>query len=179
MNSDIIAVQALRGSNPEHVELAFNYLYNKYCRLVFLCVYTLVKTKHDAEEITNDTFVRLFKNRANLSEQRNVKYYIITVAKHLAIDFLRKKKPEVLLDNDFVFSCADPVKSKEMECVVDEINKYLKPDETELIINHLVFGEKFQDIAKRSRKPTNSVKTKYFRSINKIRKEVRDDYDKS
>lgn len=179
MNSDIIAIHTLKGNNEQEIDLAFQYLYDKYSKLVYVCILTLVGDKRDAEELTNDTFVRVFNNRKLLIEQKNIKYYIVTIAKNLAIDFLRKKRVEIVLDNDFVFSCVDTPKPAELESIIDALAKYLKDDETEIVLKHIIFGESFREIAEEYDKSIHTIKTKYFRAINKIHKEMGENYEQS
>ena len=60
MNSEKQIVNALKSKDEMEVNLALGYLYNNYCRLVYICILSLVKDKRDAEELTDDTFIKLF-----------------------------------------------------------------------------------------------------------------------
>lgn len=179
MNSDIIAIHALKGNNEHEIDLAFQHLYNKYSKLVYLCILTIVGDRRDAEELTDDTFIKVFNNRKRLIEQKNIKYYILTIAKNLAIDFLRKKRIEITFDDDFVFSYVDTPKNIELESIIDEIEKCLNFDETELVLKHILFGETFKEMAEEYGKSIDTIKTKYFRAINKVHKEMGNNYEQS
>ena len=48
--------------------------------------------------------------------------------------------------------------------------------EAEIIINHIAYENNFNEIAENLDLSVNTVKTKYYRSIKKLRKEMRD-YD--
>lgn len=177
MNSDKQAVKALKGENEVEIEAAFLYLYNKYSKIVFVCIKEIINDHRDAEELTNDTFIRVFNNRKVLVEEKNIKYYIVVVAKHLVIDVIRKRKESEIYDNDYVYSYEDKPKSDELENIIDKMSEVLTKAECELIIKHIVFGETFKDIAKEMGKSESTIKSKYFRAVKKFQKEMRDKYD--
>lgn len=177
MNSDKQAIKALKGENEVEIEAAFLYLYNKYSRLVFVCIKEIIKDHRDAEELTNDTFIRIFNNRKVLAEEKNIKYYFVVIAKHLAIDVVRKRNENEIYDNDFVYSQEDNSKTYELETIVEEMSKVLTKFECEIIIKHIVFGESFKNIADEVGKSESTVKSKYFRAIKKFQKEMREKYD--
>lgn len=179
MNSDKQAIRALKGNNNCEIEAAFNYIYDKYCKLIFLCILTMVKDKRDAEELTNDVFIKVFNNRHRLCEEKNIKYYLVTIAKNISIDFLKRKRVIIILNEEYVFNCVENSTNDELSSIKEELKLYLNELDTEIIIEHIIFELKFVEIAQHHHLPLNSVKTKYFRAINKIRKEMRDDFAKS
>ena len=68
MNSDKYAVMVIKGDNKLDIDEAFQYLYNKYSKLVLFLILNMVNDKRDAEELTNDVFIKIFNNRKNLCE---------------------------------------------------------------------------------------------------------------
>lgn len=92
MDSEILAVRALKGNKQNDIDEAFCYLYKKYCKLVYTCILALVKDSRDAEELTDDTFVKVFNNREKICEERNFKFYLVTIAKNLQLIFLERNK---------------------------------------------------------------------------------------
>ena len=175
MDSEILAVRALKGNKQNDVDEAFCYLYKKYCKLVYTCILALVKDSRDAEELTDDTFVKVFNNREKICEERNFKFYLVTIAKNLAIDFLRKKQTEIVLDEDYIFNCVQSEDQKEWFDIRHDMLQHLSKEETEIILAHIVFGETFQDISNYYNVSIHTIKSKYFRAIKKFQKEMRDD----
>lgn len=173
MDSENKIIKALKGENQEEIDYAFNFIYNKYSKLVYTCIFAIVRDTRDAEELTNDTFLRLFSNRYTICEQKNLKFYIISIAKHLAIDFYRKKKLEVILDEKFVYECATSQPTSTLKELKEVFCKYISKEDAEIIFTHIIFGETFQAIASHSRTSIHTVKSRYFRAINKLRKEMR------
>ena len=179
MNSEILAVQALKGDNPDEIDEAFCYLYEKYCKLIYTCIFAIVKDSRDAEELTNDTFVKVFNNRQKLCEQKNFKYYLVTVAKNLAIDFLKHKRITIVLDEEYIYNCIQSKKHEELVDIKNDLLEYLSQLEVEIILSHIIFGETFQEIASFYNLSIHTIKTKYFRALKKLQREMRDNLEQS
>ena len=106
---------------------------------------------------------------------RRKKFYLVTIAKNLAIDFLRKKQTEIVLDEDYIFNCVQSEDQKEWFDIRHDMLQHLSKEETEIILAHIVFGETFQDISNYYNVSIHTIKSKYFRAIKKFQKEMRDD----
>ncbi len=179
MNSEKYLIKALKGNNEIDVDSAFSYLYEKYCRLVYICILSMVKDRRDAEELTDDTFIKLFNNRYNLRDSDNIKYYIVTIAKNVALDFLKKKRLDVVLNEEYVFNCASVDDVDELSNLKDKLSIYLSDLDRDIVIQHIVFGSTFKEIAMYNKLPLSTVKTRYFRAIKKLQSEMRDSYERS
>lgn len=174
MNSDKQAIKVIKEDNKLDIEEAFQYLYNKYSKLVLFCILTMVKDVRDAEELTNDVFIKIFNNRENLCEEKNVKYYIITIARNHTLDFLKKKKLNVVLNNEYVYKYEMSSKNDNIPNIMNFIKEHLNDIESEIIIEHIAYQYNFNEIASHFELSVNTVKTKYYRSIKKLHKEMRD-----
>jgi RNA polymerase sigma-70 factor, ECF subfamily len=53
--------------------------------------------KQDAEDITQETFLKAINNLSSLRDPERAKYWILSIARHTAIDHLRKRKFKSLL----------------------------------------------------------------------------------
>lgn len=60
-----------------------------YSRLVYRNAYYIVKDRHTAEDICQDTFERLLKNQSRIPAKK-VKSWLIIVSERLALDYLKK-----------------------------------------------------------------------------------------
>jgi RNA polymerase sigma-70 factor (family 1) len=73
--------------------------YNSLCNYA----YTILSDRTDAEDIVQDTFIKLWEKRPELSQQANqAKYYLITAVKNNCISFLRKKnnRPTIAIEEN-------------------------------------------------------------------------------
>lgn len=78
---------------------AFTQLYEQYSHSLYLNLLKLVKLESTAEDILQDTFVKIWERRASLSIESNLGGYLFRVAQHNAHDSFRKlKRDQVLRD---------------------------------------------------------------------------------
>ena len=74
---------------------SFNQLYNCYRIKLFNFVFRLLKNKEDAEEIVQDTFVKLWQNREAIDPEKISDNYIFTIARNSVLNALRKNHPPI------------------------------------------------------------------------------------
>jgi len=75
----------------------FSALYKKYAPDVFRFALYLSGSRADAEDITSETFVRVWTSPAPV-EAATVKSYLFTIARNLFLQELRKRRPQTELD---------------------------------------------------------------------------------
>lgn len=84
--SDETLMEALRGSDPA----AFDVLYQRYHGVVFNFLLRMVRDRALAEDLLQETFLRLFAHRAGYRRTARFKTWVLTIARNLAIDRLRR-----------------------------------------------------------------------------------------
>lgn len=73
---------------------AFDDIFSKYAPDVFRFSVGLTKNKPEAEEILQETFVKVWENRKTIDPNRKFRNYLISIAKNLIYDLLRRKVVE-------------------------------------------------------------------------------------
>ncbi len=73
-------------------EKAFSVLLEHYMTPIYRFVFTYVNNAETAEDITQEVFLKVWRNLKKMDETKNFKSWIYTVAKNTALDFLKKKK---------------------------------------------------------------------------------------
>ncbi len=73
-------------------EIAFNELIQRYMTSVYTFTYGLTHSVQDAEDITQDTFVKAWKNIKKYDKKYTFKTWVLTIARNTTYDFFRKKK---------------------------------------------------------------------------------------
>lgn len=71
---------------------ALEVLIQRYLKPIFRYAYQYTHNQHDAEDITQETFVKVWKNLKRFDAQKSFKAWIFEIAKNTALDFLKKKK---------------------------------------------------------------------------------------
>ena len=75
-------------------------LIERYIRPIYNFVYHLSRNVNDAEDITQETFVKVWKNLKKYNPKQSFKTWIFSIAKNTSIDWLRKKRNLVFSDFD-------------------------------------------------------------------------------
>ena len=76
----------------------FTRLYFMYADLLYGFVLNLTKSPDDAEDILQETFLRIWQTKENLSLETSFKSYLYTIAHNLIIDSFRKKIDSVAFE---------------------------------------------------------------------------------
>jgi RNA polymerase sigma-70 factor (ECF subfamily) len=84
--SDAVLISCLIQGDME----AFRKIYGLYFRRVFHFTRRFALTIEDAEEITQDVFLKLWHKRSLIDGQKNFSNYLFTIAQHLVIDKMRQ-----------------------------------------------------------------------------------------
>ena len=74
----------------------------KYSDMVLRLAYVYVKNIPDAEDITQDVFIKFFKSKKVFNDMEHIKAWFITVTKNTSKDYLKswwRKKTDKLKDN--------------------------------------------------------------------------------
>lgn len=85
---------ALIGRLKEGDSHAFDLLFGFYSKKVYAFSYGYLKCKEDAEEIVQETFVRVWENRHKIDPALSFSAYLFTIAHRLILNAIRKKKNE-------------------------------------------------------------------------------------
>jgi RNA polymerase sigma-70 factor (ECF subfamily) len=73
---------------------ALERIVREHARLVYRVAYSVVRNHHDAEDVTQETFLRVLRSRKKLDAVHDVKPWLARIAWRIAVDRTRKK-PQV------------------------------------------------------------------------------------
>ncbi|MDD5146606.1 MAG: sigma-70 family RNA polymerase sigma factor [Candidatus Pacebacteria bacterium] len=73
-------------------EKSLEILVLRYFKPIYTFIFRNIGDAKAAEDITQDVFVRVWKNLKKFKKERSFKTWIFSIAKNASIDFLRKKK---------------------------------------------------------------------------------------
>lgn len=155
---------------------AFSALYDATSAKLFGVCLRVLKDRTDAEEVLQDVFVRIWHKagtyRANGYSPMT---WLITVARNLAIDRLRRRKAPAR-DVDDMHDLADAGPTPEAEAIrsddaarLDACLDELEPDRADAVRGAYLDGDSYQDLAERFGVPLNTMRTWLRRSLLKLR----------
>ena len=71
-------------------EQAFEEIYNLYSSRLFGNIYRMVKSESTTQEILQDTFLKIWYNRASIDLDKSFRSYLFRIAENKVYDFFRK-----------------------------------------------------------------------------------------
>ncbi|HEY4155291.1 MAG TPA: RNA polymerase sigma-70 factor [Puia sp.] len=85
--------QIATGNQP-----AFKQLYGYFYRRLYHFALSMVKIKEASEEIIEDVFIRIWKQKENMTGIRNLRVYLYTAVKNSSLNYLSKKARESITE---------------------------------------------------------------------------------
>ena len=73
-------------------ENAFRILFERYSGRLFNLIFRMTQNYEDSNDLLQETFIRVYKNRKKCYEMKNFKGWVYTVSLNLARDYFRLKK---------------------------------------------------------------------------------------
>lgn len=137
----------------------------------FLFRYT--RNREDAEDLTQDTFVKAYRNIHRYDSKYSFSTWLYTIARRTAYNHFRDSKPTESLEYDIVETSDTPDDEASFE---DEKNwvwqaaKNLKPDFREALVLKYVDDLSIEEISKIMGKSQTNVKIILFRARNQLKK---------
>ena len=115
-----------------------------------------------AEELTEETFVKLVLKRPRFSGDSAFKTWLYTIARHVAIDFLRRKKQDVSTEEcmelvDQQANLEREFLKQEQKIQLHDAMKQLKPEYRQVLWLYYFADFSHKDIAKFLGKTTHNV----------------------
>ncbi len=142
MDQDFLLIRKMKQGNEEAMEVFVRRYYPqilKYCS--FHC-----GNRHQAEDLTQETFLRFFRTLAGYTYKGKTLNYLYTVARNLCIDQWKKDR-EILMDN-FPERGEEKMKEVDERLVVEKALKSLPETLREVIILRFFQELKTKEIAK-------------------------------
>ncbi|RKW52527.1 RNA polymerase sigma factor [Hoylesella loescheii] len=122
-------VAALKEGSRE----AFTMLYNLYADRLYSFALVQTKSKQMAEDVVQDTFLKLWNNRTNLNCYGNVQALVFTMARNLIIDAFRRQVANIDIEAYFKLHEALPsTASPEESLYFNETKEHLEQAKAKL-----------------------------------------------
>jgi RNA polymerase sigma-70 factor (family 1) len=155
-------------------EKAFTELFHTYTPKLFPFVFKLTRNEHLAEEMIQETFLRLWVNRAELVNVKEPASWVFKIAANVSITWLRKqsnrqrllKAVELKEASDTV---VDKLETKELALIISKAVEGLPDRRREIYRLSREQGLNHQQIAEKLKLSTNTVANQIGISLKFIR----------
>ncbi len=155
---------------------AFTYLYDNYHKALFGVINSIVNSQEEAEDVLQNTFVKIWNNFASYEEAKGRLYtWMLNIARNMAIDSTRSKHEKIKTK---IQSTSDTVYQKNNLVVDDTAHESIGlktilndlKEEQKIIIDLAYFeGYTQEEISKKLNIPLGTVKTKVRQAILTLR----------
>jgi RNA polymerase sigma-70 factor, ECF subfamily len=172
-------------------ETAFRELIGRYQRPVFSLIYRLVRDREKAEDLAQDTFIKVLNALDRYDPSYKFSSWIFKIAHNTSLDHLRRKEPETLsIDGsphartaaETEASTLTPVSTgqtpeeytsnQELGSEIDRAIALLRPEYRTAIVLCHVEGRAYEEIAEIMEIPLGTVKTYIHRGRNELKKQL-------
>ena len=169
-------------------EAAYRELIRRYQRPVFSLVYRMVRDRELAEDLTQETFIKVLNAIESYRPEYKFSSWIFKIANNAAIDQLRRRSLNTLsLDgspnaesadaieattlqiSDGNESQLDEVTSRELGSQIERAIATLRPEYRSCILLRHIDGRSYEEIAEMLDLPLGTVKTYIHRARNELR----------
>lgn len=131
--------------------------------------YSYVKNADDALDIVQESIIKAMISLDNLKNRQYMKTWFYRILINCSLDFIRKQKKVITVDNEILCSYAN-----EFNDTYDDIDLHKALDELPDIYRSIIILRFFEDlkieeIAEILNENVNTVKTRLYKSLDKLR----------
>ncbi len=165
--------------NPKLKNKGFTILVDKYQKKVYSLVRKMVVNHHDANDITQEVFIKIWKNIDSFKGDSKLFTWIFRIASNESINFLNQKKKLLAGDiNDYV----DILPSYENDPLIDgdkitiKFNEAINqlPQKQRIVFNLKYFEElKYEEIQEITGTTVGALKASYHHAVKKIEEYIK------
>lgn len=160
-------------------------LINRYLKPAYNFAYRLTGNAQDAQDISQETFLKMWKNLKKYRPEESFKTWLFTIARNTAFDLMRKKRNLVFSDisgnstedsfeeklaDEFSLPADEIISQMENKKMLDDLLAQLPYNYREVILLHYLDELTFDEIGKILGKPLNTVKSWHRRALLELRK---------
>lgn len=156
-------------------------LYNDLRPVVYGLALSILRSKTLAEDVLQDTFVRVKTASASYKPGTNGRAWILKIARNISLTIIRDGRYEICSDEiisiepdgiDYMQNSIDSIMLKDALLKLDE-------QERQIVILHALKDMKHREIAQIIDAPLGTVLWKYRRAINKMSEYLKIEYSGS
>ena len=155
-------------------------LYHRTRAAVYGLALSYLKNGHDAQDVTQDTFVRVWEKAPQYQSKGKPLSWILAIAKNLSLMKLREQGKQQDLEPQEWESLAidSPDVTWEDRQILQAALNRLSREEQQVVMLHAVAGMRHREIASLLDMPLPTVLTKYHRALKKLNTSLKGDEER-
>ena len=152
---------------------AFNTIYDETKKIVYLSIYSIIKSKDVIEDLMQDTYLNAIRALEYYVLGTNFKAWISKIAHNLAINEYNKNKNIDSLDDEMAPEVIDErVDNSLLDSALRILEEEKKEEMKEIFVYRIIFNMKFKDIANILELPKSTIFDIYNRAIKLIKDNI-------
>ena len=166
---------AVQGDND-----AFARIVEAYQRPVYNLAYRMLGSQDDAEDATQETFVRVFTKLRTYDTRRKFSSWVLSVASHYCVDRLRRRRPSVSMEEMQGWRWVPDERPRpeerallgQRELAMREMLERLPPQYRLAIVLRYWHDMSYEDIAEATQSTVSAVKSRLHRARREMAKRI-------
>lgn len=160
----------------ENDKEALSLLYERTHTAVYGFAFSILKNRHDAEDVTHDTYVQIWKAAVSYQAAGKPLAWIFTITRNLARMRMREQKRTVFVTpQDWQSMFAEKTEmNHEDRMVLAVLFQVLSDEERQIVMLHAVAGLKHREVAELLNLGLSAVLSKYSRALKKMRNALKE-----
>ncbi|MGL5438015.1 MAG: RNA polymerase sigma factor [Lachnospiraceae bacterium] len=159
---------------------AFRELYQETDRTIYSFILSIVRNPQDAEEIMQETFLKVWTSASSYQSQGKPLAWMFTIARNLCYMKFREQKRQADIGLDDLTGEEAGEVCLQLENMADSMMlqsalEILKEEERQIVLLHASAGLKHREIAANLQMPLSTVLSKYNRAMKKLEKHLREE----
>jgi RNA polymerase sigma-70 factor (ECF subfamily) len=153
---------------------AFETLFRQHQSEVYRWMVRIVRDPGAAEDLTIETFWRIYKAHARFDPARSFGAWARKVATNAALDYLKTARPEIALLQDLpAHGVPDPVLLRDIRERIQRAFRQLPPKLQVAATLALIEEQPYKEIAEALGISVGAVKLRVFRALRQLRKNLK------
>ncbi|MFD1174360.1 RNA polymerase sigma factor [Oceanobacillus picturae] len=155
------------------------FIYEKHYLEVYKFLVCFIGSREEAEDLTQDVFIKVLKHHKKFNHQSKLSTWILSIAKHTAIDYLRRKKFTTLFKQSYFNKLPDNEKQPDLLLsdsenheIVKKAIRSLKPQYRSVVILRGVNELSIKESAEILGCSQSKVKVDFHRALKILRKNL-------
>ncbi|RIH67020.1 RNA polymerase sigma-70 factor [Mariniphaga sediminis] len=176
--NEILLLKALKKGDAK----AFDELFSQYGIRIYHFTYGYLKSKEDAEEVVQEVFLRIWRNRKSIKPELSFKAYLFKIAWHFILEYFeRASRQQVYKDQlieesiQFTSGNEDRLNYQLLLEKVDQLIEQLPSRQKEILIKRRKEDIPVKEIAEQLGIAPKTVENHLTEALKTIRKKLGED----
>lgn len=179
MKSEKEEIQLIRSFKNGDTK-AFEELFQRHHKKLYGFLFKLLNSKQDAEEIVQDTFVKIWEKHEDFIEGYSFESFLFKIAKNAFLNLNRKNINRKVVESDLIFSqqkltnnTEEYIIFKETSQIIDTIIDGLPPKRKEIFVMRRIEGFSRKEIAEKMNISVITIDSQLLKANKYLKKEMR------